>query len=132
LMMQNYLITYGLIPRQLDLRPEAGGVHKASLELGVLSYDQDGRKLNGVDTRIEDNIPAKRYALIPEEGYHLYQTVTIPVTASSVRLAVRDTAANQCRCRWRRFPKTLFAPATLPTTGLWTRWRFNATFADRR
>jgi VWFA-related protein len=94
LMMQNYLITYGLIPRQLDLRPEAGGVHKASLELGVLSYDQDGRKLNGVDTRIEDNIPAKRYALIPEEGYHLYQTVTIPVTASSVRLAVRDTAAN--------------------------------------
>jgi len=94
LMMQSYLITYGLIPRQLDLQPEAGGVHKASLELGVLSYDQDGRKLNGLDSRIEDNIPAQRYALIPEEGYHLYQTVVIPVTASSVRLAVRDTAAN--------------------------------------
>jgi VWFA-related protein len=94
LMMQNYLITYGLIPRQLELRTEAGGVHKATLELGVLSYDQDGRKLNGVDSKIEDNIPPQRYALIPEEGYHLYQTVTIPVTASSVRLAVRDMAAN--------------------------------------
>jgi VWFA-related protein len=94
LMMQNYLITYGLIPRQLDLQPESGGVHKASLELGVLSYDQDGRKLNGVDSKIEDNIPPQRYALIPQEGYHLYQTVTIPVTASSVRLAVRDMAAN--------------------------------------
>jgi VWFA-related protein len=94
LMMQNYLITYGLIPRQLELRTEPGGVHKASLELGVLSYDQDGRKLNGVDSKIEDNIPPQRYALIPEEGYHLYQTVTIPVTASSVRLAVRDVAAN--------------------------------------
>ena len=57
LMMQNYLITYGLIPRQLELQPESGGVHKASLELGVLSYDQDGRKLNGVDTKIEDNLP---------------------------------------------------------------------------
>lgn len=94
LMMQNYLITYGLIPRQLELQAESGGVHKASLELGVLSYDQDGRKLNGIDTKIEDNIPSQRYALIPTEGYHLYQTVTIPVTASSVRLAVRDMAAN--------------------------------------
>lgn len=94
LMMQNYLITYGLIPRQLEFQPESGGVHKASLELGVLSYDQDGRKLNGIDTKIEDNIPSQRYALIPQEGYHLYQTVTIPVTASSVRLAVRDVAAN--------------------------------------
>jgi VWFA-related protein len=94
LMMQNYLITYGLIPRQLELQTESGGVHRASLELGVLSYDQDGRKLNGIDSKIEDNIPPQRYAKIPEEGYHLYQTVTIPVTASSVRLAVRDTAAN--------------------------------------
>lgn len=94
LMMQNYLITYGLIPRQLELQTESGGVHKASLELGVLSYDQDGRKLNGIDTKIEDNIPSQRYALIPTEGYHLFQTVTIPVTASSVRLAVRDVAAN--------------------------------------
>jgi VWFA-related protein len=94
LMMQNYLITYGLIPRQLELQPESGGVHKASVELGILSYDQDGRKLNGVDSKIEDNIPPQRYEQISKEGYHLYQTVTIPVTASSVRLAVRDVAAN--------------------------------------
>jgi hypothetical protein len=94
-LMQSYVITYGLLARQLDLHAEPSGAHKASLELGVLSYDQDGHKLNGIDTRIEDNIPANRYKLIPEEGYHLYQTVVIPVTASTVRLAVRDTAANR-------------------------------------
>ena len=77
------------------MQPGPGGVHKASIELGVLSYDQDGHKLAGVDSKIEDSIPAKRYALLPDEGYHLYQTVTIPLAASSVRLAVRDTVANR-------------------------------------
>ena len=94
-MMQSYLVTYGLLPRQLQMQAQPNGAHKASIELGVLSYDQDGRKLNGIDTQVEDNIPPQRYALIPEEGYHLYQTVVIPVTAASVRLAVRDTAANR-------------------------------------
>jgi len=94
-MMQSYLITYGLLPRQLQLQTQPNGAHKASIELGVLSYDQDGRKLNGIDSQIEDNIPPQRYAVIPQEGYHLFQTVTIPVTAASVRLAVRDTAANR-------------------------------------
>jgi VWFA-related protein len=94
-MMQSYVITYGLLARQLELHAEPSGAHKASLELGVLSYDGEGRKLNGIDTHIEDNIPASRYALIPQEGYHLYQTVIIPVTAASVRLAVRDIAANR-------------------------------------
>jgi hypothetical protein len=94
-MMQSYLITYGLLPRQLKLQDQPNGSHKASIELGVLSYDQDGRKLNGIDSQIEDNIPPQRYALMPEEGYHLFQTVVIPVTAASVRLAVRDTVANR-------------------------------------
>jgi hypothetical protein len=93
--MQSYLITFGLLPRQLELRTQPNGAHRASIELGVLSYDQDGRKLNGIDTQIEDNIPPQRYAQIPQEGYHLFQTVVIPVTAASVRLAVRDTVANR-------------------------------------
>jgi VWFA-related protein len=94
-LMQSYLITFGLLPRQLELRTQPNGAHRASIELGVLSYDQDGRKLNGIDTQIEDNIPPQRYAQIPQEGYHLFQTVVIPVTAASVRLAVRDTVANR-------------------------------------
>jgi VWFA-related protein len=95
LMMQSYLITYGLLPRQLQMQLQPDGAHKTLLEMGVLSYDQDGRKLNGSDTRIEDDIPAKRFATLSDEGYHLYQTVAIPVTAASLRLAVRDTSDNR-------------------------------------
>jgi VWFA-related protein len=95
LMMQSYLITYGLLPRQLKMEVQTDGAHKALLEMGVLSYDQDGRKLNGSDSRIEDDIPAQRFALLQDEGYHLYQTVAIPVTAAAVRVAVRDTTDNR-------------------------------------
>ena len=71
------------------------GTHQASLELGLISYDEDGRKLNGVDTHIDDTIPAARYAKLLSDGYHVVQSVAVPVTASSIRLAVRDIRGSR-------------------------------------
>jgi VWFA-related protein len=113
-MMQQYLIEYGLIARQLDLQPGPSGSQKASLELGVISYDDDGRKLNGIDTRIDETIPAERYTVIKNEGYHLVQSVIIPVTASSVRLAVRDTKDNRIGSLEVQLPLAK-TPGTTPT-----------------
>lgn len=93
-LMQKYLISYGLIARQLDMPTDNTGAHQASLELGLISYDEDGRKLNGLDTRIDDTIPAARYATVASNGYHVVQSIAVPVTAASVRFAVRDLRGN--------------------------------------
>ena len=89
-LMQQYLISYGLIARQLEMPADDAGAHQASLEFGLISYDEDGRKLNGLDTHIDDTIPAPRYAKLASDGYHVVQSVAVPVTASSIRFAVRD------------------------------------------
>jgi VWFA-related protein len=93
-LMQKYLISYGLIARQLDLPTDDTGAHQASLEFGLISYDEDGRKLNGLDTHIDDTIPAARYATVASDGYHVVQSIAVPVTAASVRFAVRDIRGN--------------------------------------
>lgn len=113
-MMQQYLIQYGLIPRQLDLPTTSSGAHVASIEFGVISYDDDGLKLNGIDTKIEDNIPAARYSKLADEGYHVAQTFIVPVTAASVRLAVRDTHSNRIGSLEVRLPLAKTAEATTP------------------
>jgi VWFA-related protein len=94
-MMQRYIIEYGLVPRQLELPVEPGGQHRSSLEFGIISYDADGNKLNGLDSKIDDTIPAVRYAHIEDIGYHIVQTVAVPVDTTSLRLAVRDVLANR-------------------------------------
>jgi hypothetical protein len=93
-MMQQYLISYGLIARQIEMADDAG-VHQASLEFGILSYDEDGRKLNGIDTRVDDAIPAPRYAKLLDDGYRAEQMVAVPANAASIRLAVRDVRSNR-------------------------------------
>jgi VWFA-related protein len=94
-LMQQYLISYGLVARQLEMPTDDAGAHQASLEFGLISYDEDGRKLNGLDTHIDDTIPAPRYAKLASDGYHVVQSVAVPVTASSIRFAVRDIRGNR-------------------------------------
>ena len=94
-MMQRYVIEYGLVPKQLDLPVESTGLHRSSLEFGVISYDADGKKLNGIDSKIDDTIPATRFAHLDDTGYRVIQTVAVPVTAASLRLAVRDALTNR-------------------------------------
>jgi VWFA-related protein len=93
-LMQQYLISYGLIARQLEMPTDDTGARKASLEFGLIAYDEDGRKLNGLDTLIDDTIPAARYATVASDGYHVVQSIAVPVTAASVRFAVRDIRGN--------------------------------------
>jgi hypothetical protein len=94
-LMQQYLISYSLVARQLEMPADDSGAHHVSLELGLISYDEDGRKLNGVDTHIDDPIPAANYARLLSDGYHVVQSVAVPVTASSIRFAVRDIHGNR-------------------------------------
>jgi VWFA-related protein len=94
-MMQQYLISYGVIARQLEMPIDGTGAHQASLELGLISYDEDGRKLNGLDTHIDDAIPAARYATVASDGYHVVQSIAVPVTTASIRFAVRDIRGNR-------------------------------------
>lgn len=95
IMMQRYVVSYGLIGQQLETSADAAGVRQASLEFGVIAYDEDGRKLNGTDTRLDDTLSADRYAKAMNDGYHVVQSIAVPVAARSLRLAARDLRGDR-------------------------------------
>ena len=113
-LMQQYLISYGLIARQLEMPVSESGAHQALIEFGLISYDEDGRKLNGVDTHIDDPIAAARYAQVLSNGYHVVQSIAVPMTAASIRLAVRDTRANRVGSLEVQLPLTKTAEDKTP------------------
>jgi VWFA-related protein len=113
-LMQQYLISYGLVARQLEMPVDDTGAHQGSLEFGLISYDEDGRKLSGLDTHIDDTIPAARYAKLLSDGYHVVQSVAVPVTASSICFAVRDIRGNRVGSLEVQLPLTKTAEDKTP------------------
>jgi VWFA-related protein len=94
ILMQRYLITYGLLLRQLQLPAGADGVRRGTLDVAVMSYDDDGQKLDGIRSRINDVIQPDRYVQLEQNGYQVIQTIAVPVQTASLRLAVRDASTN--------------------------------------
>jgi VWFA-related protein len=115
-LMQRYVITYGLLLRQLTLTSEPDGSHRGNLEFAIMSYDSDGLALNGIRSTIADIIRPDRYEHIAASGYEVVQTVAVPVTASSLRLAVRDNGSNQIGSTEVRLPLAPVAAAAPLTT----------------
>jgi hypothetical protein len=94
-MLQRYVVSYGLLPRQLDLRRGPDDKLRGNLEFAAVSYNLDGQTLFGQRTNIQDVIKPERYALMLESGYHMLQAIQVPTDARSVRLAVRDLSNGQ-------------------------------------
>jgi VWFA-related protein len=103
-MMQRYLISYGVLLRQLELSLGTDGVRRGNLEFAVISYDEDGKKLNGIRTGVQDAIQPDRYLHMQTERYQLIQMIDVPVQAVSLRLAVRDISTNHMGSLELRLP----------------------------
>ena len=93
-LMQSYVVSYGLIPRQLELSLGEDQARRGSLEFAIESYDVDGSRLNGVRTQVQDVIQPERYQIMLTSGYHMMQKIAVPVQASFLRMAVRDVKAD--------------------------------------
>ena len=90
MVVQHYLLTYGLLLRQLQLPLGQDGKRRGDLEFAVMAYDEDGLLLTGVRTKVQDVILPERYAEMQSEGYHWLQRIDVPVKAATLRIGVRD------------------------------------------
>jgi VWFA-related protein len=103
-LMQRYVILYGLLLRQLTLAEGSDGKHRGNLEFAVISYDEDGMALNGINSKVADVIQPERYQHLQTSGYQVVQTIAVPVNAVSLRLAVLDASSNRMGSMEVRLP----------------------------
>ena len=93
-MMQHYVISYAMLARQLGLTLGQDQIRRGTFEFAVMAYDDDGKALDGIRTKIQDAIPPERYQRIQQNGYDIIQIVNIPAPTASLRIAVRDVSNN--------------------------------------
>lgn len=94
-MMQRYVIEYGLLLRQLQVASGNDGTQNTDLDFAVVSFDGDGNTLNGIRSEIRDAMPPERYERLLKSAYQVVQTVAVPAHAAFLRMAVRDMGSNQ-------------------------------------
>lgn len=93
--LQTYVVHYAVLARELDLNADSDGVARPQLSFAILAFDKDGAPLSGIQTKVDDSIPAARVGAMEREGYRAMQAVFVPVDAASLRLAVEDRKTNR-------------------------------------
>lgn len=60
-----------------------------------MAYDGAGNALGGEQTMVEGAIPADKLDELKKQGYQAVENVYVPVTATSLRVAVRDGRSSR-------------------------------------
>jgi VWFA-related protein len=100
--IQNYAIYYVLVASQI--KPLQG--QPLPLEFAAVAYDSEGWIVNGVFEKASDESSTNPFAGLqaaPPESweptnqkvYRAMQQIDVPVSATSIRIAVRDTSTNR-------------------------------------
>lgn len=93
-LLQPYIAQFVLIPRQLNLTLDSQGNRHNALEFDAVAFNAEGQLLSGTRLALQDVIHPDRWDLMQQGGYHIPLNLLVPTTATSLRLAIRDTTNN--------------------------------------
>ena len=102
--MQQYVVQYGLLAKQLALPKSTNGVYHSDFSMAVLAFNQDGDTLWGTKTQLKDDIPPAKIDDIRKGGFRAAQTFSIPVETAVIRLVVRDEHSGRIGSMEVRLP----------------------------
>ena len=97
--LQRYAVDYTVMAHQLLAASGA----PPSLEVATAAYDSDGQMLNAMvnNATTEESDAATTQ---PQKAYRIQQQFDVPLTAASIRVAVRDTNTNRIGAMEVRLP----------------------------
>jgi hypothetical protein len=93
--MQQYMVQYGVLAKQLALPKSTNGVYHSDFSMAVLAFNEDGDTLWGTKTQLKDDIPPAKIDDIRKDGFRAAQTFSIPVETAVIRLVVRDEQSGR-------------------------------------
>ena len=90
--LQTYLVDYTVMAKPAG---SPGNARPFALEIAAAAYDAEGRMLNGVVDNASKADPGPGVEGGAKRGfYRAQQQIEVPVSAASIRIAVRDTATD--------------------------------------
>jgi hypothetical protein len=95
LIVQHYLLVYGIMSSALNLTAGGDGKYHPNLTFAAMAYDAQGNALGGSKTSLDAAIPADQLSRTQHQGYQALQNLYVPLDATSLRLAVRDGLSSR-------------------------------------
>jgi VWFA-related protein len=92
--IQPYVADFFVPTLQFSGAGPGSSTANANLEFTTVAYDEDGKILNSIVQLVDRGSDAGDPSVIQRAGYHVLQSLDVPVTAASIRVGVRDRATD--------------------------------------
>ncbi len=91
--VQKYTVEYRVVDPQFKIEAQRAG-RPATLEFAIAAFDRDGKMLNGV---VNDAVPEVSNDTAENKSglYRAFQSLVVPLNASSIRVGVRDRISDR-------------------------------------
>ena len=108
--LQGYVVDYNVMaPKSVGA---AGSAPPLALEIAAAAYDSDGQMLNGVVDQTNTANAASSAGASKAGMYRAQQQIDVPVSATSIRVAVRDISTDRIGAMEVALPLAVEAQAT--------------------
>jgi VWFA-related protein len=108
--LQGYVVDYNVMaPKSVGA---AGSAPPLALEIAAAAYDSDGQMLNGVVDQTNTANAASSAGASKAGMYRAQQQIDVPVSATSIRVAVRDISTDSIGAMEVALPLAVEAQAT--------------------
>jgi len=91
-----YVVDFAVDPRSIQFSAGEDGRHTAELELVLLGYDSDGKRVNYLDRGFSLTLDRDRFAQVTAKGIPLRMELSLPSGHNFLRIAIQDLSTGRC------------------------------------
>jgi hypothetical protein len=93
--VDRYSVDFAVDLKDLDLKLDSDGLHKGTLNLGLIVYDKYGQIASRAEHLVELNIKPDVYAVFEKTGVQLHGQIAVPKGQYWLRTGVYDQASHK-------------------------------------
>jgi VWFA-related protein len=91
-----YVVDFAINPHDIEFTAGDDGSHTAKIELVLLGYDSDGKRVNYLDRGFSLTLNSERFAQTEAHGIPLRMELSLPSGRGFLRIAVQDLTTGRC------------------------------------
>ena len=92
----HYVVDFAVDPRDIQFDEGKDGGHTAKLELVLLGYDSDGKRVNYLDRGFTLRLDPDHFVRVAQKGIPLRMELSLPPGRDFMRIAIQDLSTGRC------------------------------------
>lgn len=89
-----YSVDFAILPQDVKLDTNVGGMRSGSIEVGVIAYNYDGKVLNTLSKKIPIHLQPDVFEALQRVGFQLHEEIDLPQGDVLLQTGIYDLAAH--------------------------------------